>query len=769
MKNFTLWMKIVAFVPLFLLTNDAFAVYKSINTAKEENLNDLQKSSSKDLFIYDVPYQKKWANVRVDVYINNTKVTSLQSAKCIRLKIKPGIYQFDFKPIQDVDNKSKFPPRSAFVEVVADQDSFFVQNQLSSLAGKTYNKLYFQYGSFGTQHYQKHKPEVLVVDYKRLEGIEPVGSETIIDVLSKAYEQTPEERPFAFFYNQFSDLYNISQRVTALHNPNQSILVETTKEGENYTVSEYNKIMRKDETVFDLTKYTEIKSISTDTIQKENKILETVKSEIFIKSTEGSGLNFELKEYKLDFYSRLISEANPTLIESETYIKTIVGDSIAFVFMPTDDALLGLGINNRREKIKFDLYLQKSRGAKPSSSLSTLNDRSSESLRETKLSNSDLGIDENLKYRRSSLYTLMTLDSTRMHEGVVINAFGNSELSDNFDEHNIGPYLIETDAKIKDQTQIITNYLNNQGVAKRLVAKWFNRKKDGSFDMELVAERGMYDATAFDVAIASKNVRGNAVLADAGEELIGKTFVVVHDLNFTNKEEVAKRASGILQALGDIAEIAGVDGASDIGALAGGATEMVGKGFVVKTRTYLFQLVWDEQIASTFYEKFWIDQNHPDQSKKNAFDNSDIFKLKYIGSEVAWADVQSTIFTNKSDEELIEKATNKAIDKAIANLQREFEVFRVKTPILNTEPLTAKIGLKEGLEKGDRFEVLEQVLNKDGQTIYERKGIVAVDKNRIWDNRFEATEENPHANSDPYTYFKGKGSYCPGMLIRQIN
>ncbi|MGB0896264.1 MAG: hypothetical protein ACPGRW_02995, partial [Flavobacteriaceae bacterium] len=140
------------------------------------------------------------------------------------------------------------------------------------------------------------------------------------------------------------------------------------------------------------------------------------------------------------------------------------------------------------------------------------------------------------------------------------------------------------------------------------------------------------------------------------------------------------------------------------------------------------------------------------------------------GTESAIADLQSSAFTKKSDTDLISTATVKSTNKAIAKLQRKYEVFRTKTPLLSGDPITAKIGLKEGLEKGDKFEVLEQVLTDEGKTEYKRVGVIKVDKSHIWDNRYKAADEQETSDdSENYTIFKGGKNYYSGMLIRQIN
>jgi len=96
-------------------------------------------------------------------------------------------------------------------------------------------------------------------------------------------------------------------------------------------------------------------------------------------------------------------------------------------------------------------------------------------------------------------------------------------------------------------------------------------------------------------------------------------------------------------------------------------------------------------------------------------------------------------------------------------------VFKTKTPLLSVNPASAQIGMKEGLEGGERFEVLEVREDPDtGIQSLHRVGVIQVDKNKIWDNRFGADELLGADNQSGRTYFTGSGNYLPGMLIRQI-
>ena len=373
-----------------------------------------------------------------------------------------------------------------------------------------------------------------------------------------------------------------------------------------------------------------------------------------------------------------------------------------------------------------------------------------------------------VKYRRSSLYTLMIHEPSRPYAEVIKNSFEKGPIPEKFNDHTLGSRVIPaTDAK--DESANITAFLESNNVARDIVAKWFNRSAKGGFNMDLIKQRGSYDASVLDITKAKASKRGLDMLADAGEELIKNTFVLVNDFKYVSKEEVAKKASGLLSALGTIGDYAGVSNASTITTAASAGVTVAGKGYVVKTTAHLYRLDWNEEVANIFYNDYWTEDGKISPEKVKAFNESKIFKLIYIGSDVSWADVQSSVFTNKTEEQLIEKSTVKAVDAVIVKLQKNYDEFKTKTPLFTGEPITAKIGLKEGLTNKSVFNVLEQRMKEDGKTEYVVVGTIKVDsKYPIWDNRYDANEENPNQTADR-TYFKKSSGkeFFPGMLIVQ--
>ncbi|BAO76875.1 hypothetical protein [Winogradskyella sp. PG-2] len=402
---------------------------------------------------------------------------------------------------------------------------------------------------------------------------------------------------------------------------------------------------------------------------------------------------------------------------------------------------------------------------------------------------------KDVKYKRSSLYTLMLSDDIKENSDVIESTFKGSLIPDKFNNHIIDlriiPKVDTTQITISDTSSkkkkgllskipkfgkkdkgkdkkiqlAIYSFLDSMDIAKSMVAKWFNRSESGGFNTDLISQRGFYNATDLDIKISRNTERGSAMLSDAGEKLINNTFVIVNDFRYTNKEEIASKTKGVLNTISLVTNNSDIATVSDV---TSAGLDVAGKGYIVKTKAYLYKLVWNEEVAAIFYNDFWTEDGSLDSEKVKAFNETDIFKLKLLGEETAWADVQSTTLTQKTNDDLIALATIRAVDNVIAKLQRKYEVFRTKSPLLSGDPIAAKIGLKEGIEKGDKYEVLEQVIDKDGHTEYKRVGVIKVDKNHIWDNRFMADEESN--STIEYTTFSGsKNKYYSGMLIRQIN
>lgn len=391
-------------------------------------------------------------------------------------------------------------------------------------------------------------------------------------------------------------------------------------------------------------------------------------------------------------------------------------------------------------------------------------------------------IDEDeIKYRRSSLHVVLMESEHFPHYDTVINAYYKTPLPDNYNDHRIeqqsfNPFDYGAEEGLLgqdiDESVIIERYFKENRVANQLVAKWFNRSEKGCFNMELIAERGHYNASEMDAHIALGSARGLSSIADAGLELLRNTFVVVNKVYFLSNEIPA---AIIFAAAEAAAEAITNETAKYLALEAAERTyERAKEGYSVWTTSYLYRLRWDERTEAIFYQDLWMSEDNICEERKHRFDTTDIFQLDYIGSTRARTLVTFSFREERTDVQMIELATVRNIEKAYSSLQKEYDVFKPKVPLLSVDPLSARIGKKEGLTGRERFVVLEQVVCPNtGLTKYEQKGRIRVDGNNIWDNRFDIVEslgnDTVSKGSEQLnkTLFRGRsrGLY-PGMLLR---
>lgn len=524
---------------------------------------------------------------------------------------------------------------------------------------------------------------------------------------------------------------------------------------------------------------------------------------------------------------------------------------------------------------------------------------------------------DQMEYRRSSLSVnfISNVDiQTRGAISLINEAVQSYQVSDKFNDHSIGNRFIDimdievTNADIdrlfprsktkkvfdtileignqlvnespqdptensidrKEQERIVATalykYIRINNVANKLIAKWFNasdvRKENSYFDMDLIKERGVYNASELDKLKANESIRGLAVLQDAGMDLIPNTYITFTLCKYETAKDVFDRQAVIAK---ENFELLGKEGSK---LLTKGEKEYIYKdsiyvdesgrtrnkvvrvqrqpgeksflgrygesfekkmttignemhegykqqarstsGYFVTSTTYLFQLIWDKATEELFINKYYNTED------VNTFLNSEEFNVKYLGCHESSSAVTARTSFDMQEEnnrKIVKIATTRAIDKSIAGLQKHYEDFRVKAPLIDVgkDSITAFIGTKEGINQKSEFEVLEKIYNEKNNTFrYRRIGKLKVKDDLIWDNRYNIdgvymenelnemevelnnlkTDENKedlistslvknikggkgisvNAESLDRTFFKGAHKkLAPGMLIRQIN
>ena len=382
------------------------------------------------------------------------------------------------------------------------------------------------------------------------------------------------------------------------------------------------------------------------------------------------------------------------------------------------------------------------------------------------------------RYRRSSIYSLMIKHQNQLFANDISTVFNEMPVPDKYNSHDLSIKILSVDEnKVDDEDEAVKTFLERNHVASHLVGRWFDREPTtGVCDMELVKSRGLYAASEIDKILASKNVRGNAILEDAGEDLIGHTFVLVNDIRYIDRGSGSSVLGGVVRLTGGVVTAAKSNNNTVSKKINKKSYEGLArmtesyKGFKVKIHSYLYRLVWDDDVAAEFYAEVYSDR--PDEAKRRAFEQMrPKFRLDFVGEQTSSGSNVSFLGINEDQPlMMVRKACQRALDENVANLQHNFDVFKVREPLRSVEPVTAYIGLKEGMTSSSQYEVLEVVRDENGKTTYKRVGVVEPESDKIWDNRYMASEEKAKGADLGYTTFKtvrGSGFY-QGMLLREI-
>lgn len=409
---------------------------------------------------------------------------------------------------------------------------------------------------------------------------------------------------------------------------------------------------------------------------------------------------------------------------------------------------------------------------------------------------------ESLSYRRNSLATMLVYHPEDEFGPEIYKAFDSLPIPDKYDDHTIeGARVIDNStiwgvqkrdsgyfkatyghqlsaSELQKNAKFTEDLLNEAGIGKKMVAKWFGLEgesvEDATFNTRLIQTRGQYNATDVDVALALQTTRGLASLSDAGEELLHNTFVLVNDITYVTAEQEAAAAKTAMNVIGGLLDaFTGGTSGRDLADAAGKIADSF-TGFKVKTHSYLYQLEWNDSIAAIFYQFHYT--GTPDPVKVQAFlDDKTTYRLKYVAHEYEF-DKKSVLKGRYSRTELVRTICARSMDKNIVALAKQYEDFKVKTPVYSVltnergkiEGYAAKIGMKEGITESSKFQVVQRYYDPEtGKTTYKYVATVKPKKGHIWDNRYNAVLEQADGATLPYTTFTktAGGEILPGMLL----
>lgn len=260
---------------------------------------------------------------------------------------------------------------------------------------------------------------------------------------------------------------------------------------------------------------------------------------------------------------------------------------------------------------------------------------------------------------------------------------------------------------------LIKNLLEKEGVAHKIVSKMYKRQADGTLSLDLIHERGRYNATDADLLKAKSVKRGESQLADFGDSLINRSYIMVVDFkNVKNAREYSSNA----------------------------------KGWSATIKGYLYRIQYTPEIRKAVYDS-WIYEDDSDEErerKRKLFDNIN-FPLQYITEYEANITEFMTGELSRyyTEDDLLDKLVSTGFGTALGGFGVTYDEFLVKASIFKTNPIRSKIGRKEGVRLDDLYYVYEYLLDeKSGKIDKKLRGSIRA-TNKIGKNNRVSDGNSP--------------------------
>ena len=331
-------------------------------------------------------------------------------------------------------------------------------------------------------------------------------------------------------------------------------------------------------------------------------------------------------------------------------------------------------------------------------------------------------------YNRNSLSLIYLLKGDQ-YDDAIENMALSQAIGEKFDANKIAVKTIRTQvSRTKNATdEEVAALLAQKQVGKRIVAFVFNRRKSGMMDDELLKSRGVYNAKAQDIADAGSTQVGIYAIQASGGKLLRQSYVTVFD--YAVEYVPAKQTE---------------NGKQD-------------EYWKVQSMAYVFKVDISDDILADFYEKCWIYSDDSDEvkaAKKAAWDNYN-FSLKRVTGAVHTTTVNA--------QSKVSSAMSSSYSNLMETLEKSIDEWQVKATICDVHPLRSKIGTKEGVRNGDRYQVWGYVADERGNVSSKKTGYVRATK--IGNNARKTAAQK----SDPTEFYQvgGYGTVEDGQVLQQ--
>ncbi len=358
------------------------------------------------------------------------------------------------------------------------------------------------------------------------------------------------------------------------------------------------------------------------------------------------------------------------------------------------------------------------------------------------------------EYDRNSL-TLIGLDYNENLSGQVMKAVSRQVVPDKYYDNSVPENIIKTGVKrdsmlgfpVPATEQQLARWLNDNKVGQKILSVWFNRQPDGSFNVDKLKERGLFNANDNDFMVASASKRGESSLMDMGLELVNRSYVLVLDYYGIMSMAQSYQKSETPE------------------------DKRIMNGFKSEVQSFLFKLDFGDSVAATFFQKYWTTINDPQREAKAAAFEKAEFPFKFLKrqstSSTATQYNPGQILApkvQKTEDQLMDDLVKMSVESVLTTIENQKQEFRVKAMVSDVKPVRAKIGKKEGLKFDQRYFVMENRTNSKGEITSKR--VAVVKSMKVVDNRKVTSGQ-----TEPSAFYQIAGGKVDnmGMFLQQKN
>lgn len=358
------------------------------------------------------------------------------------------------------------------------------------------------------------------------------------------------------------------------------------------------------------------------------------------------------------------------------------------------------------------------------------------------------------EYDRNSL-TFIGLDYNENLSEPVIKVLAKQKAPDKYYDNSIPENIIKTGIKrdsmlgfpVPATEQQLVRWLNDHKVGQQILSVWFNRQPDGSFNVDKLKERGLFNANDNDLLVASASKRGESSLMDMGMELVNRSYVLVFDYY------------GIMS----IAQSYQKNETPE--------DKRIMNGFQSEVQTFLLKLDFGDSVAANFFQKYWTTPDDPQRDAKiAAFEKAEFpfqfMKRQYTSATATQYNPGQVLApkVQKTDEQLMDDMVKMSMESILTSIENQKQEFRVKAMVSDVRPIRAKIGKKEGLKFDQRYFVMENQTNSKGEITSKR--VAVIKSMKVVDNRKVTSGQ-----TEPSAFYQIAGGKVDnmGMFLQQKN